>query len=335
MSQMPYDPNMYPQHAQPAWAPPPSQQPYQQPQQQYAPAPPAPYQNPGYAPQGPPQQYQPQQYQPQQYQPGQAQPAPVVHGTVASFFGQPSTGEGAPGFSFKDKPEGTFYEGIVARDVTDNDTMQQTVYQKPWELAYNKDGTPKLRLVIPVLVQPSAEFPEGRALMHLKGQQKDALAEGLKPSGHEMPKAGARIRLTHVSTRPIPNQSPQKIYRIDYAPADGQNQTPPPATQAQFQQAPPQQAPPQQAPQQQAPQQQAPQAQQWGMQQGPPPTFAQPNEQQAPQQFQQGPAQQFQQGPAQQAPQGPAQQAAPPQIGQAVGMTPEMQALLANMQQQR
>jgi hypothetical protein len=310
------------------YGPPP--QGYGPPPQQYAPAPPAPPQGypaypaqPGY----PPQQGYGQQPAPQG--------PPPAEGSIDAFYSQPS-GSFGNSVSWKDKPLGSFVQGIVAREITGSDVIHDSDPQTQ-QLKYYKDGRPKFVMKVPLLVQPSQEFPEGEATWFVRGQARDELNRAVQEAGAQGPPAkGAFLRVTLVE-RKAGRQGgfPANIVQVQYqAPQDanGQAQAPAQPQQAQVQHAPVEQAPaPQYAPQAPAPQPQAPQGQDPWAQQQPaqpwPPQGAAPQQPQ-PQQFQQTaatPAPQYaQQAPAQpQAPQGAPQ---PP-----AGLDQDQQALLARL----
>jgi hypothetical protein len=111
---------------------------------------------------------------------------------------------------------GTTYVGIVARAITDADVRQATNQQNVPQTY--RDGRPKFIMVVPMLVQGSAEFPEGLAGWWVKGQARDelvrAMAEAGAPAGP--PEAGALIQCTLVGQRPIPGMNPAYQYRIVY-----------------------------------------------------------------------------------------------------------------------
>jgi hypothetical protein len=141
----------------------------------------------GYAPQ------MPQGYAPQQ--PQQPVPAPVG-GTLDDFFSQPSSGWG-PALSFKDKPIGTTYVGIVAREVTNGDISQQTQPGSNAPMFY-KDGRPKLVMKVALSVQPDQAFPEGKGQWYVQGQARDELARAMSEAGAPAgpPEVGAAIAVT-------------------------------------------------------------------------------------------------------------------------------------------
>lgn len=213
------------------------------PQQQYPqPQYPAP-QQPQYAPPpAPPAQYPaPQPQYPQAMPQYPAPPAPAAPaGTLDAFYGQPSTG-GGPSWKFNNRPNGTSYSGIVARPVTNADIQAQT--DNAGRPSTFRDGRPKFVMVVPLLVQPSAEYAEGRATWWCKGQARDelvrAMAEAGAPEGP--PEAGAVITVTKVGERPIQGMNPQIQYQVTYRRPDnaapsadqGAQQAPPPAPAAQ------------------------------------------------------------------------------------------------------
>lgn len=244
-----------------------SQQPYGQPQfpgypPQQAPAPQYPQQ--GY-PAPAPQQYAPPVQQPyaqpypQQYaapQPAPQGPPPAA-GTLDDFYNQPSASSG-PSLSFKDKPIGTQYVGIVARDVTNADVQQQTDFNTKAPLFY-RDGRPKFAMKVPLRLQPSSEFPEGEASWYVKGQARDELVRAMAEAGatEAAPKGGVTIVVTLTGRRPSgAGMNPSNVFQVQYHPAQGGTGAPSPApVHPVAQQAPVQQYAPQQAPvQQYAPQ---------------------------------------------------------------------------------
>lgn len=220
------------------------QYPAQYPQQ---PAPQYPQQPQGYPvqpayPQQPAPQYPPQpQGYPQGYaQPAYAQPAyappappaqPMPAGTLDTFYQQPSS-SGGPSFKFQDANKqpiiGKSYEGFVARPVTDADVRAQT--NDSGQVQTYKDGRPKFLMVVPMLVQPSPEFPEGQAGWWVKGQARDELARAMAEVGAPLgaPEAGAFIRVTLVAVRPIPGRYPAFQYRVEYVRPNGAAPAPAP-----------------------------------------------------------------------------------------------------------
>ena len=254
-----------------------------QPQQQqpvYPQAPPAQYpqqptQQPVY-PQAPPVQqgYGQPAYgapAPQGYQAPPQQPSvPLAEGSIDAFYNQPSTG-GGPSISWTDKmgnqkPIGTTYTGIVARDVTNADVQQQTDFNTRQPKFY-RDGRPMFAMKVPLVMQPSEEFPDGEAAWYVKGQARDELTRAMAEAGAQgAPQAGATITVQLVQRKPNRNgMNPSNIVRVTYTPAGGQGTGAP--SPAPVQQPHPQQevynGPPQQPVQQYAPQaQQAPAPQQ-------------------------------------------------------------------------
>jgi hypothetical protein len=194
----------------------PAQYPTQPPMPQYP-------QQPAYpAPQGYPQQpapTYPQAYPQPQYAPPAPPAQPLPTGTLDTFYQQPSSG-GGPSFKFMDanrQPQiGKHYEGFVARPVTDADVRAQT--DQSGNVQTYRDGRPKFVMVVPMQVQPSPEFPEGQAGWWVKGQARDELARAMAEAGAPAgaPEAGAFIRVTLVSVRPIPGRNPAYQYRVDY-----------------------------------------------------------------------------------------------------------------------
>lgn len=163
-------------------------------QAQTAPAPAQyPQHQPGYpvAPQGFPQPQMPQGYAPQ------APAQPLANGTLDDFFSQPSAGWG-PAWSFKDKPIGHGYVGIVARGVTNGDITQQTTPGSNPQPLFYKDGRPKLVMKVAMSVQPDQTYVEGKAQWYVQGQGRDELARAMAEVGAPAgpPEVGAVISVT-------------------------------------------------------------------------------------------------------------------------------------------
>lgn len=284
----------------------------------------------------PPQQFQqpmapayPQQPYPQQFVP-QAPPQPtqpLVQGTLDDFYNQPSSG-GGPGISWKDKPLGTSYAGVVTRDVVQADVVQDTDFTTKQPKFY-RDGRPQFVMKVPLKGQPSAEFPDGEFAFWVRGQARDELVRAMAEVGCSgAPKAGALIQVTLVERKPSRAGNPANIVRIQYVPPQGAA----PAAPAQPEQ--PQQV--QQGPVPGAPSP-VPGAASHGpapavaAAQGDPYTSAIQAVTQAPLQYPQqaNPVAQFAQQPAPPAPVPQAQQPAAPQPP--ADLSPEQQQLLAQL----
>jgi hypothetical protein len=95
-------------------------------------------------------------------------------------------------------------------------------------------------MVVPLVVAPTQEFPEGQAGWWVKGQARDELARAMAETGAPAgaPEAGAFVRITLVNVRPIPNMSPAFQYRVDYVRPGGQAPAPQPVAQPVQQTAP-------------------------------------------------------------------------------------------------
>lgn len=270
----------------------PPQQGYGQPDpyaQQYPQQPPAPYyQAP--AP-GQPQSYQmqpappvyPGQYGPPPGAPnpgyGVPQQPPVpqgAKGTLDDFYGQPSQGSGK-GISWKGKPDGYVYVGVVAKTPVDGDVFQdsdpQTKQLKTW-----RDGSPKMVLPVQLRLHPmdyaqQQEYPDQDARLFLRGNMRDEVTRAMQEAGATgVPQQGALMIITLTHRKPG-NNIATNMYAVQYHPAGTWEQMfsqytyllqpPAPQAQQQIQQAPVQYGgAPQQAPyQQQAPAQYAAPAQ--------------------------------------------------------------------------
>lgn len=243
----------YPQQGPYPPAYPPPAQPGYPPQQGYPP--PGQYPPPqGYAP--PPPQYAPP---PQQYAP--PQPEPLARGTIDDFYDQPAAS--GKSLSFDSKPPGTAYAGVVARSITHADIQVATdkVTRQPRR---HPDGRLKYNMIIPLILAPSAEHPDGRASWYVKaGAEREELSRAMEDAGlppGTPPEQGALITITYTGDRPIPGLNPQKVKRVTYQRPQGATQPaadhhqpasvgqpngqgngqPPPQDQPPWQQAPPQ-----------------------------------------------------------------------------------------------
>jgi hypothetical protein len=207
----------YPSPAQPQYPPQ-----YPSPQQGY---PPAPYQQP--APAYPPQQ--PSPYYPQAAQQQAAPPPPVIHGTLDEYYDQPAAS--GKSLTFDRKPVGFSYTGVVARSLTNADVVAQTDIRDKSRVITHPDGRPKFVMVVPLQLQPSAEFPDGRAAWYCKGSDRAELDRAMEAAGVPLtakghmppPEAGAVITITYTGERPIPGLNPQKMKMITYRRPQGGN----------------------------------------------------------------------------------------------------------------
>lgn len=168
----------------------------------------------------PPQQFAPQ-YVPQQQPPAQ----PLATGTLDEYYSQPSSG-GGPSIGWSTngvpKPDGTSYAGVVARDVTNADIQQQTD-PKTNAPKFYRDGRPMFVMKVPLKVQPSQEFPEGEAVLFVRGQMRDELVRAMTEAGcptGSSPKAGDVLQVTLTNRKPSRGGgNPQNIFAIRYQPA--------------------------------------------------------------------------------------------------------------------
>lgn len=195
-----------------------TQQAYYPPQTQYPAAPPA-----QYAP-APQQFVQQPQYAPQGYPQVPQAPAPQpAAGSIDQFYSQP-TQSGGPSIAWSSnngtvqKPIGTTYSGIIARDILDGD-IQQDSDPKTGQLKTYRDGRPKFFMKIPLRVQPSEEFPEGEATWYVRSQARDELARSMQEAGVTgAPKGGDAISIQLVERRPSRGGGmPANIVRVVYA----------------------------------------------------------------------------------------------------------------------
>ena len=239
---MTYPQQPYPPQGQPGY-------PQQYPQPGYPAAPP---QAPQYPPQAPPGYYQPPQapqYPPQAppqqgyYQPPAAPPGPVVDKarlTLGEFMDQPTGGGGSATSKFftKTRPQGSWLQLQVARDLTQSDVQQQ---ENDGVLQFFKTGgqpdprKPKLVLKVPTLVLSSSDpaghmavFADGMSSIWLKGVLRDALVAAIGAAGIPEPGrvlvggriGGAVITMISAGSRPSrdPKFSDTNLFDFRYTP---------------------------------------------------------------------------------------------------------------------
>lgn len=190
------------------------------PQQPYFPPAQQPQYAPGYPPAQQPPAYYPQQPQPQYAPPApppaQA-PAPAVHASIDQFYEQPTAS--GKSITFDRKPVGFTYTGIVARTLTNADIQAQTDIRDRSRVLTHPDGRPKLVMIVPLQMQPSAEFPDGRAAWYVKGADRAELERAMEAAGCKPgtpPEMGAVIAITYTGERPIPGLNPQKMKQVTY-----------------------------------------------------------------------------------------------------------------------
>ena len=224
----------------PQFAPPPQFAP----QQPAFPTPPA-YPQQQFAPQAPPAPYG-QQYGQPFYQQPQAPQAPAQQapaGSLDAFYGQPKTGR-PPAISWKGKPDGTTIAGVVLEDATDKDVVADVDPQTK-QLKTFRDGSPQYSLVLTRQVQPSQEYPDGRASLWCRGDLWEKLSAAMKTAGRSgAPKAGDVIYVSLVERRQGRGTIPRNVFAVQYA-AQGQDA---PQAPAQPPAAPQWEQPPAQAP---------------------------------------------------------------------------------------
>jgi hypothetical protein len=242
--QPPYAPQGQPGYTQPG---------YPQAQPQYAPPPVPAYQPPpAYVPTPPPGYPNQPQYAPQ---PGYPQPpAPVpARATLGEFMDQPSGGGTAITKYFKGRPQGTWLQLRVSRDLVPSDVQHQA--DNAGVLQYFKTGgqpdpgKPKLVLVVKTdLVSASdpaaagAVFADGTASVWLKGVTRDALVAAIGAAGLPEPSkilqsgkiGGAVITMVSAGERPSSNPmfSATKLYDFTYQPGGREMEAFQPAPQA-------------------------------------------------------------------------------------------------------
>lgn len=157
---------------------------------------------------------------------------PPVYGSAAEFFNQQAfTGSEGKTWKFHQMPEGTWYEGIVARDVsTRGDVVAQT---KPGTGEYiMQNGQYKWQLQVPMLMIPGGLYPDGKAVAIFKvGDSRDKLSAAMQHSGAPvttdtlddgtevqgyLPRKGDYIRMTKVEDQQGRNAKGEGFTRYIY-----------------------------------------------------------------------------------------------------------------------
>lgn len=200
--------------------------PPQQPQG-YPPAQPQQQPQPGYFQGQQPAAYPPpaqQGYPPQQQQayyppPQQFAPPPVQHQNVSidDFYDQPAS-SGKSIASWFQTP-GQTITGMVARAISKADLRPQTDMQTKQPKHFS-DGRPMLTMTIPLQVQPSNDFPDGRAAWIISSSDREDLDVAMQAAGcaaRTVPEAGALITITFMGFKQIPGfGAPKKVKQISY-----------------------------------------------------------------------------------------------------------------------
>lgn len=205
----PYQPDPY---AAPA--------PYGQPPvpQGYAPNPYQPAPAPQYGP--PPGVQNPGYGQPQQ--PAQPMQPQGAKGTLDDFYGQPS-GPSGKGISWKQKPDGYRYVGVVRRTPTDSDVFQDSDPQSK-QLKFWRDGTPKMVLPVPLTLAwldqfQQMEYADREAAVFLRGGMRDEVTRAMQEAGVSgVPQQGALMDITLTHRKPG-NNIATNMYAVIYRPA--------------------------------------------------------------------------------------------------------------------
>lgn len=109
-------------------------------------------------------------------------PAPVNPDHVAEYFNQRVfTGGEGKSWKFHQLPEGTWYEGIVARNTTRFDVVAQTTPKGDY---IKQNGQYKWQLQVPMLMMPGGNYPDGKAIAIFKvGDARDKLSAAMQHSG--------------------------------------------------------------------------------------------------------------------------------------------------------
>jgi hypothetical protein len=140
--------------------------------------------------------------------------------TLNDFMTQPAS---AGGKSLSFNVVGTRYVGTVVRNVTDAD-IERATEVRGGGLATHPDGRPKVVMKVPLLMQPSAEFPTGVGVWYVKGNERSELLRAMEAAGAEPgpPRGGDIIDITYTHDEPSrAGMSPRKVKRVVYTKGNG------------------------------------------------------------------------------------------------------------------
>jgi hypothetical protein len=163
----------------------------------------------------------------------QAAPAPVLaRGTVEDYLNQPQMTSGGKSVTsfYNGKPQGTWLDFLVKRDMLNTDVRQQTDINGVPQTY--RDGTPKWVLIVPVQVIGASDpsftqfFENGDGTLWLKGLLQEEISRAMAAAGDSsgIPKGGARIILASAGEKPSrkAGYSASKLHQAQYqAPAGG------------------------------------------------------------------------------------------------------------------
>lgn len=147
-------------------------------------------------------------------------PPPEPAGTLQDFWEQPGGG-GGPSLSWPHP--GVEYAGTVIRDVTRADLIVQTDLVTKAVQKF-PDGRVKRAMKVMLNVQPSPQFPEGKAAWYVKGADRDELVRAMQEAGAgldadgnpQAPRQGDFIHIAYTHDQPSRAGNPSKVKRIRY-----------------------------------------------------------------------------------------------------------------------
>lgn len=152
-------------------------------------------------------------------QPQAAAPVPAAaKGSLAQAFAQGSKSNGH-GPAAKFPAVGSKVDGVVARDMTDLDVTQETDYATK-QPKFERDGvTPKWQMTIPLNVAPSADFPEGKTTVWVKGRMlkstiRGMLAAGYDVNNNEALREGDRVQIERIADSPTNYGNAAREYNV-------------------------------------------------------------------------------------------------------------------------
>jgi hypothetical protein len=135
---------------------------------------------------------------------------------VDDFFGG---GGGPKALSWKDKPVGTAYQGIITKVEVINKTDKKT-----GAIILNQQGKPKKIVILTLITDmrdPEIEDDNGLRRIFLQGNASWELRQTLRKGGFVKPIKGGRFKITLTGTKPTEHYNDQNLFTVLYADPTG------------------------------------------------------------------------------------------------------------------
>ena len=131
---------------------------------------------------------------------------------VDEFFGG---GGGPKALSWKDKPVGTSYMGIITKVEVINKTDKKT-----GAIILNQQGKPKKIVILTLITDmrdPEIEDDNGMRRIFLQGNASWELRQALRKGGFIKPIKGGRFKITLTGHKPTEHYNDQNLFTVLYA----------------------------------------------------------------------------------------------------------------------